>query len=262
MSRTITHHLHSGPGRLRLRLPAGRIRVTAVPGVEHAEVRLTAQDPSDTYAVEAIQQTAVSQLGDLLSVTVPVTDAPPRTVVHRSGTSVFTAGSTHVVIGSSSGITISGGTVITGGGTVVTGAGGGGIIAEVTVPGGQQVELDAASAEISTSGPLTLLRATTGSGSVRIGEATVATVKTGSGDIVADRTGELDARTGSGDITVRAATRTTSLRTGSGDVRVHLADHAPLRVRTGSGDITATAAPGIHLDRSGLRTGSGDITTR
>ncbi|MCA1228648.1 DUF4097 family beta strand repeat-containing protein [Saccharopolyspora sp. 6M] len=261
MSRTITHHLHSGPGRLRLRLPAGRIRVTAVPGVEHAEVRLTAQDPSDTYAVEAIEQTAVSQLGDLLSVTVPATNAPARTVVHRSGTSVFTAGDTHVVFGSSSGITISGGTVITGGATVVTGAGGG-VIAEVMVPGGQQVELDAASAEISTSGPLTLLRATTGSGSVRIGEATVATVKTGSGDIVADRTGELDARTGSGDITVRAATRTTSLRAGSGDVRVHLAAHAPLRVRTGSGDIAATAAPGIHLDRSGLRTGSGDITTR
>lgn len=264
MTRTITHDSHTGPGLLRLRLPAGRVTITAAAEHQRATVRLTPQRADDQAAAEAIERAEATQSGDSLAVTVHhAAGASSQTVVHHGGGSVFVSQNAHVVTGSMTGVTITGdGAVIVGsGGTVITSGGAGGIDAEVTVPAGQRVELDTDAAGITSSGPLAALHADTGSGDVRFTEADTAELSTGSGDLDAGRVGQLHARTGSGDITVRAATAATTLRTGSGDVRVHLEADVPLRVRTGSGDITATASPGIRIDRTGLRTGSGDITT-
>jgi hypothetical protein len=263
LTRTIIHETHTGPGLLRLRLPAGRITLTAAEDHPRTTVRLTPQRAEDPTAAEAIERTEVVRSGDSLAITVPSTGGTGMTqTVIQAGRSVVVSQNAHVVTGTMIGVAISDGVIHVGnGGTVITSGGGGGIDAEVTVPAGQRVELDTAAADVTCSGRLALLHVDTGSGDIRFTEADAAELATGSGDVHAGQVGTLHARTGSGDITVRAATGPTTLRTGSGDVRVHLSADVPLRVRTGSGDITATAAADIRIDRSGLRTGSGDITT-
>lgn len=265
MTRTITHEKHTGPGLLRLRLPAGRITVTAGKHHRRATVRLSAQRAGDDAATEAIKRTEVTQSGDRLAITVPSTGGGGVTqTVIQSGGRTFVSQHARVVTGSMVGVTITNGVVVVGngGGNVNVITSGGGIHAEVTVPAGQRVELDTSAADVISSGPLAVLHVETGSGDITVSDAATVELETGSGDVHAAQVGTLTARTGSGDITVRSPAGSTRLRTGSGDVRVHLSAAVPLQVRTGSGDITATAARGIRIDRSGLRTGSGDITTR
>jgi hypothetical protein len=280
--RIITHDTHTGPGLLRLRLPAGSVTLTASPDTTQASITLAPERADDQAALDAIERTEVSQSGDLLAVTVPATGTAggfTQTII-QSGGRVFVSQNARVVTGTVTGVTITGnGSIVIGGGNTVIAASGGGIRADVRVPAGQRIEIDADSAGLTTTGPLATVHADTGSGDLRIEQADDADLTTGSGDITLGRVGSVKARTGSGDvcaahlhtgtvrtgsgdITIRAITGPMTLRTGSGDVRAHLAAEVPLKAKTGSGDIRVTAEPGIRIDRSGLRTGSGDIRTR
>ncbi|GAA1986499.1 DUF4097 family beta strand repeat-containing protein [Amycolatopsis minnesotensis] len=267
MTRTITHD-HTGPSALRLRLPAGRITVTATDDSDRATVRLTPQNPGDQAAVDAIEETEVTQSADGLTVTVPATGggSSVHTVVQRGGGRVSVSQTAGIVTGSMTGVTItSDGSIFVGGrngAMVITGGAGGGVDAEVTVPVGHHVDLAPGAADVTSTGQVTFLRVDSGSGDVHVTGAEVAEVITGSGDVTASGVRALYARTGSGDITVPEASGSVVASTGSGDVHVHLSAELPaLEIRTGSGDITVTAAPGVRVDRSRLRTGSGDIHT-
>ena len=102
----------------------------------------------------------------------------------------------------------------------------------------------------------TRLRASTGSGSVRIsGLRGPVNLSTGSGDIAAERIGNgVEARTGSGSISVDAAEGAVNGSTGSGDVKVASAS-GDVYITTGSGSLRVIASRGMVR----ARTGSGDI---
>lgn len=277
MQRIITHDTHTGPGLLRLRLPAGQITVTASSDTTQTTLTLTPEQADDQTAIDAIERTEVTQAGDLLTVT-GTADGFTQTVINCGG-SVFVAQNARVVTGTVTGLTITGdGSIIVGGGNAVIATSGGGVRADVRVPAGQRIEIDADSASLTATGPLATVHADTGSGNLRIDQADDADLNTGSGNITLGHLGSMQARTGSGDvraaqlhtgavrtgsgdITVGAVTGPLTLRTGSGDVRAHLAAEVALKAKTGSGDIRVTAEPGVRIDRSGLRTSSGEITT-
>jgi DUF4097 and DUF4098 domain-containing protein YvlB len=107
------------------------------------------------------------------------------------------------------------------------------------------------------------VRATTGSGGVRISDAgSEVVVASGSGDVrISGTGGRVMARTGSGGITIDGARGPVEASTGSGDVRVTTSE-GPVNARSGSGDIVVamaqvSASRGAGMDFS---TGSGRIT--
>lgn len=255
--RTIAHDTHSGPGLLRLRLPAGAVTVVANPATERASVTLIPQHAGDQDARDAIERTQAWQSGDLIDITVP------EPVAVRTTERVMLG---HQADGAAATATLA----------APSGVAGGGVLATVVVPSGQRVEIDSGSAGVIATGPLARLRVDTGSGDLRLDRAEDADLTTGSGSIVLHsavsvraRTGSGDVcvdrmrtgvvRVGSGDITVLAASGDVSVDTGCGSVRAHLESPAPVRATTGCGDIRITADPGIRIDRSGLSTGFGAI---
>lgn len=101
------------------------------------------------------------------------------------------------------------------------------------------------------------VRASTGSGGVRISGVRLVRATTGSGSIrLADIGGNVEANTGSGGIDAQNVAGAFSARTGSGSIEATLGQSGPVEVSTGSG--------GIRLDgvKGGLsaRTGSGSVT--
>ncbi|UKD50816.1 DUF4097 family beta strand repeat-containing protein (plasmid) [Amycolatopsis sp. FU40] len=287
--RTITHDTHTGPGTLRLRLPAGSATLVAAPGTDRTSVILAPATPGDQAAIDAINRSTVLQTGDQLSVTVPVPASVgfAQTVVHVGSGDVYVSQRGGVVTGSVTGVRIEGdGTIVvgSGSGSVVSG---GGVRAEVRVPAGQRVEIDSDSADISADGPLGEVRADVRSGNLRIDQADDVELTTQRGDVVLGRVGNARVETGSGrvqigridagsvrtqrgDITVDAVTGPLSLETGSGRVRasqinsgsvrtqrgdVVLGRVGNARVETGSGRVQIG-----RIDAGSVRTQRGDIT--
>jgi hypothetical protein len=125
------------------------------------------------------------------------------------------------------------------------------------------VRLDAASADITTSGTSGALSVDVGSGNVTVRDAQGdVDVDTGSGDatVSAVTTGTLTIDTGSGEVDVtRVVARIVRLDTGSGSVRCELLSNPEtLEVDTGSGSVTLTLPPsyGATVD---IDSGSGGI---
>jgi DUF4097 and DUF4098 domain-containing protein YvlB len=150
---------------------------------------------------------------------------------------------------------------------------------ELTVPADTRLKSNTGSGDLSVAGLKGMVRATTGSGNMRLSNLSNETrVNAGSGDIeIASVSGNVYATTGSGNIrataissTIRASTGSggvklaqsaqgdADLDTGSGDVEVSGAAGA-LRAHTGSGNITASGSPGGHWK---LNTGSGNVNLK
>ncbi|MET9260327.1 DUF4097 family beta strand repeat-containing protein [Amycolatopsis sp. NPDC004079] len=265
--RLIAHDTHTGPGVLRLRLPAGLVLVTASPEIGQAVVTLTPLQAGDPVALAAIERAEAAQTGDQLAVTVAHPGPGNRAAPPLASTLGRPAAA-------QAGVALADRTPI-----AAARADGGEIRAEARVPAGQRVEIDSDTADVSAVGPLSRVRIETaagqvqvesagetevrvGNGDVDLGHVDRADVRTKRGDVLAEsvRTGELE--TGDGRITVSVVTGPVNLRTDCGDVRAHLAAvEAQVQASTGFGDIRVTAEYGIRVDTSGLRTCLGDIQT-
>ncbi|MEU6740808.1 DUF4097 family beta strand repeat-containing protein [Streptosporangium sandarakinum] len=126
----------------------------------------------------------------------------------------------------------------------------------VALPEGSAVALDAASADVRTSGSLGDVAVGSASGDVRIERCARLDVRTASGDVTCDVTdAEAGVQTSSGDIRLRELRGETEITTSSGRVELGAA-HGDTTVRSGSGDITVKAADAAFTTRST----SGDIT--
>uniref|UniRef100_UPI003F492BBA hypothetical protein n=1 Tax=Amycolatopsis sp. CA-096443 TaxID=3239919 RepID=UPI003F492BBA len=265
--RTIRHtdHTdHTGPGRLRLRLPAGTVSVVADPGAERASVALSPQRHGDPAAAAAIERAEATQSGDLLEVVVPdpvrVSGVTQNVVRHDDG-SLTVFQHADVVTGSMTGLTIEDGRMIVGSVSGQADDGGGDVRAVVRVPAGHRVDIAAGAADVKASGPLAGVHATIGTGDLAVAEAGDADLRTGAGRVVLERVGGGRVRTGSGSITVRAVAGPLFLSAGSGDVFAHLVAQAEFTATTGFGDIYVTAAPGVDVDPVGLRARCGRVST-
>lgn len=127
----------------------------------------------------------------------------------------------------------------------------------VRAPAGSHLELTAASADVTVTGPAGRVKLHTGSGAVTIDRADgAAEIHSGSGALrLGPMLGGLRARSGSGEIEVSSVGGATTLVTGSGDVWLG-AVQADVHVRTGSGDLTVADAACGTVE---LVTGSGEI---
>ncbi|MEJ7708232.1 MAG: DUF4097 family beta strand repeat-containing protein [Nocardioidaceae bacterium] len=159
--------------------------------------------------------------------------------------------------------------------------------AVIHLPVDSDVQLETASADIETRGPLADVTITTGSGEVdleltadlqaRLGSGDLrlgaargsidvkggssdlvigdvagrATILTGSGDALLEHVGEqLTLKSGSGDVVLKHAGEDVNAMAGSGDLLLKRVDHGRVKVKTGSGDIAIGVASGTaaHLD--------------
>jgi hypothetical protein len=133
-----------------------------------------------------------------------------------------------------------------------------GIGVRIEVPEGSQLAARLHRGSVTTAGPLTSLRAATGSGSIEVervnGDVEAAT---GSGDLrLGHVAGRLRARSGSGRIEVDDLEgEGARVKTGNGDVRLgHV--RSDVQARTGSGRVVVSDAASGRID---LVTGSGDV---
>ena len=145
-----------------------------------------------------------------------------------------------------------------------------GLTLDVHLPEGAELDLKVRGGDITVVGRSGNLRARTGGGDVRFGDAEQVTVHTGGGDIRASRAthGALD--TGGGDISIGSLGEG-RLTSGGGDVSVEALGSGA--IRTGGGDIrvgrtegdvtVATGAGDVHLDgclgTTDVNTGAGDV---
>jgi hypothetical protein len=107
------------------------------------------------------------------------------------------------------------------------------------VPDGLEYAITVGSADVTVGAAIGRSRITSGSGNIRVGQAT-----------------DLECSTGSGTISVESvAGRAARLVSGSGDITVDQA-HCPVRARSGSGRVTLTW---VHLHSVQANSGSGDI---
>jgi hypothetical protein len=142
------------------------------------------------------------------------------------------------------------------------GRGGGTYDIRILAPEGADAELDLASAETRTTGPLGDVRVRTASGDMQLDSVGGRLdVSTASGDIVvAAATGGGTIRTASGDIVVREAGGRLGVMTASGDVVVGAIAEGGLDLKSASGDMRIGIAAGsrFHVDARSL---SGDTTS-
>lgn len=132
------------------------------------------------------------------------------------------------------------------------------LIIEVAIPVASDLVARSGSADIEVSGTLMTARVKSGSGAVRLGQATTVVVDTGSGDVViAEVDGDLKIRTGSGAVDLGRVARTASVSTGSGDVCLGQA-LGTVVVKTGSGDLEV----GDSAADVSAKSGSGDVLVR
>lgn len=134
----------------------------------------------------------------------------------------------------------------------------GSVDVEVELPAGSSTEVRTGSGDVTATGRLGDVRASTGAGDLSFHEVGTAQLKSGSGDITLQSArGEASAKTGSGDLSVGAAGGRLDLVSGSGDISLRRSD-AAVKARTGSGDLTIGASTG-DLE---LVTGTGDVDLR
>jgi hypothetical protein len=144
---------------------------------------------------------------------------------------------------------------------------GGGVEVRISCPEGADIQLSAASTDLSALGTYGTLAAKTASGDVRVGEfpggaevktasgdvsiqalSSASSVQTVSGDVDIDRlTGELTGRTVSGDVELGRVTGAITLGTTSGDVSIKVVEGGELKVQTVSGDVRVGVAPGTPV---------------
>lgn len=230
MERTFTTTTH---GPVAFELPAGTARVTVDRTAKTATIRLHTPD-SDGPSVDAIRDSrSNSQNG--LTVTVPDNGSG------NGGVTVISGGSYSNVSVSGSGTVTVNGNVISCGGRVSRG-----ITADIAVPPGTDLVFRGKSSDLTVTGPLAALDASTVSGDIRAGVLGDAVVRTVSGDVEIDAVSRrLDASTTSGDIEVGSYSgEQAMLNAVSGDVNLAATQSAagPLSARTVSGDIRLRGA--------------------
>ncbi|MFI4974470.1 MAG: DUF4097 family beta strand repeat-containing protein [Caulobacterales bacterium] len=124
---------------------------------------------------------------------------------------------------------------------------GGAIAATIHAPAGSSLSLATGSGAIDTAGRFGDVKATSGSGGIRIAEAADAMVRTGSGDVTIEVAhGRVDAQSGSGNVAIGSSGTEARVHTGSGNVGIEHID-GEANVHSGSGDIHVTEA-GDSLD--------------
>lgn len=130
----------------------------------------------------------------------------------------------------------------------------------VALPPGSPTELRSSSGDITAEAPLGESAVRTGSGDVRLTQATGLDIETGSGDQEIGRvSGELRCRAGSGDVVVAQVDGSMSVTTGSGSVSIRTLG-GDLEARVGSGDLDlGDPREGTSLT---LASGSGDMLVR
>jgi DUF4097 and DUF4098 domain-containing protein YvlB len=128
---------------------------------------------------------------------------------------------------------------------------------EVVTPAATKLRSETGSGDQSVEAVDGPVRASTGSGSVRIASVRQEVfAESGSGDLeLTSLAGGLRATTGSGNIRASAISGRTSAETGSGDVTLELIESSEARVQTGSGNARVR---GVHGALS-VETGSGDV---
>lgn len=132
---------------------------------------------------------------------------------------------------------------------------------ELTIPRDAAVEAETGSGDIELTDVGSLLRAQSGSGSVRArGVHGPATLGTGSGDIELNETapGDVRAQTGSGSIRLQGVAGGLHARTGSGDIEVSGGLTSEWTLDTGSGSMRLNLGPQSHFSLD-AETGSGTV---
>lgn len=133
-----------------------------------------------------------------------------------------------------------------------------GIRATIHVPLTSAVNAESASADMELLGVLGDVRASTGSGDIRIEHASNGTVRTGSGDVsIGTVNGTCSVKSGSADVSIELVAGNCDLVTGSGDVVIDTIG-GRLAVKSGSGDVIVKSGDG-DVD---AMAGSGDLTLR
>ena len=151
----------------------------------------------------------------------------------------------------------------------------GSVDVEVELPEGSTVEAKTGAGDVTASGLLGDVRASTGAGDLTFHEVASAQLKSGSGDLTLQSSrGDVNAKTGSGDVSIGTAGGRLDLVSGSGDIALRRSD-APVKAKTGSGDLHVDASTGdlelmtgtgdvvlgaVHGGRVQARTGTGDVT--
>ncbi len=119
----------------------------------------------------------------------------------------------------------------------------------IDAPIGTQVDVNAASADVSLSGRLGEVRIRTASGDVRAAVVDRFDVSTASGDIRVDTVlGKLTATTASGDIRADRVGDDIEAGTASGDIRLDRCDGPSIDARTVSGGIRFGLPAGIRVE--------------
>lgn len=127
---------------------------------------------------------------------------------------------------------------------------------DVELPHGSSITAKTKSGDVTVSGEAGAVKATAGSGDVRLEHAQGVQLTTGSGDVSVRTCHGGAVTTGSGDITIEeVAGDTIQCRAGSGDVTLRHTQVQRVTSATGSGDIT------LHLGQGSFecKTGTGDV---
>jgi DUF4097 and DUF4098 domain-containing protein YvlB len=148
------------------------------------------------------------------------------------------------------------------------------VAATIHVPLTSAVTVQSASADMELVGVLGNVKASTGSGDVRIEHAQGCSVRTGSGDVsIGTVHGACTVKSGSADVSIELVAGDCDLVTGSGDLLIDTvagrlnvkSGSGDVLVKTGDGDVDAMAGSGdltfqrVQHGEFKAKTGSGDI---
>lgn len=232
----------------------GRVDVQAVPGLATAEITISTTDDTGE-AADAVTGAELrwDPRGALVArVQGQGADGGTTTIVTRSGRTITMQG-IGTVYGSVTGMVIDGDLTIVGG-RVVGGRGAtliqgpAPVVVTARVPEGSSVIGRTQSADLTTTGRLTAVAATTQSGDLRVTTTNTfvdqVTATTQSGDVVLERAVTAEVHTMSGDIRANWLGASADLQTMSGDIRASAANPAAVTAGSMSGNVTVTASPG------------------
>ncbi|MFF2549095.1 DUF4097 family beta strand repeat-containing protein [Kitasatospora sp. NPDC058063] len=247
---------------------SGRVDVQAVPGLATAEITISTTDDTGEAADAVTGADLFWDPRGALVARVQGAGGGTTTIVTRSGRTITMQG-VGTVYGSVTGMVIDGDLTIVGG-RVVGGRGAtlvqgpAPVVVTARVPEGSSVIGRTQAADLTTTGRLTAVAATTQSGDLRVttahtfvdqvtattqsgdvsvGTASTVSARTQSGDVVLERAVTAEVHTMSGDIRASWLGASADLQTMSGDIRAHAANPAAVTADSMSGDVTVTASP-------------------
>ncbi|MGW6203676.1 DUF4097 family beta strand repeat-containing protein [Streptomyces sp. NPDC055089] len=204
-------HQH-GPVLATVTAQAASLWVTVDSSLTVPTVRVYCADPNSAY-VQAARDTRIQLNGNHLTVTVPRTPTPSRTVHHSGGTYISGSDNSYSFASISS----------SNGGIVINGH--------------QDIEIELLLP--SGSG----LSSHTSSGSVRaFGHLEAARIDTSSGSVTLESVGRAEISSASGSVRIEAVTEWTDINSASGAINVAQHSGQKARVRAASGAITFTIA--------------------